>query len=134
MLLVRFDYDYNVKVCVALGVLQSLAWLAWAFWSGHPYRWRLLGLVGVIHVTVLLEVLDFPPAWGAVDAHAAWHAATPPLAAAWYAFVSADAEHFASPKAGAAARGRGDAEARGGEQEQGPAQGRRAGGLRRRVD
>lgn len=38
-----------------------------------------------------LELLDFPPIGRVLDAHAAWHVATIPLAAAWWAFLIPDA-------------------------------------------
>jgi hypothetical protein len=38
-----------------------------------------------------LELLDFPPILRVLDAHAAWHAATIPLALAWWDFLVKDA-------------------------------------------
>jgi len=38
-----------------------------------------------------LEVLDFAPVWGVIDAHAAWHACSAPIALAfWTRFVRAE--------------------------------------------
>ena len=38
MLAVRFDYDYNMKLCIALAVGQSLWWIVWAMVTRHPVR------------------------------------------------------------------------------------------------
>ena len=37
------------------------------------------------------QVKDFPPVAGSLDAHALWHAATPPLTFVFYRFLVADA-------------------------------------------
>lgn len=41
-------------------------------------RWMFVVFVVGMHACMLLEVLDFPPLLGLLDAHALWHAATPP--------------------------------------------------------
>lgn len=41
--------------------------------------------------SALLELLDFPPLWRAVDAHCLWHLATVPLAHYWYIWLMEDA-------------------------------------------
>jgi post-GPI attachment to proteins factor 3 len=38
-----------------------------------------------------LQVLDFPPVFGLLDAHAIWHVLTIPLVYKWYQFVRGDA-------------------------------------------
>jgi hypothetical protein len=91
MAFVRFDYGLNMRLCVALGVAHSLLWAAWALRGRHPQRWRLLALLCAAHAASLLELLDFPPLAGVLDAHALWHVATPPLTLAWYAFLAQDA-------------------------------------------
>jgi hypothetical protein len=104
MLAVKFDYGYNVGLCIALGLGQGVAWLAWVTRVRHPGRWRMYQFLGAVHVAMLLEVLDFPPLGWAVDAHAAWHAATAPLTYLWYGFVRADmAWLMQQPHAAAAA-------------------------------
>ncbi|KDN39237.1 Per1-domain-containing protein [Tilletiaria anomala UBC 951] len=47
-------------------------------------------LLGTVAAT-LLELLDFPPLWRFVDAHALWHLATVPLTYAWYDWLINDA-------------------------------------------
>ena len=97
--LVHFDYGYNTRVCVALGAAHTLVWLAWAFGARHPLRHRLAGVLAAAHAASLLELLDFPPLAGALDAHALWHAATPAVTLAWYAFLAGDARVLEKPRA-----------------------------------
>jgi hypothetical protein len=96
MLLVLFDYGYHVKVCIAAGAAQSLLWLGWAAAAPRPGRGPLLAFVLLVNACMLLEVLDFPPVWDALDAHALWHAATVPLVYLFYRFVTADVSHCAA--------------------------------------
>lgn len=44
----------------------------------------------LVNVAMLLEVLDFPPILGVLDAHSLWHAATAPLAYLFYSFIECD--------------------------------------------
>ena len=42
MAAVQFDYGYNMKVNVAVGVLNGLGWLGWCYWhrgAGPHIRW-----------------------------------------------------------------------------------------------
>ena len=48
-------------------------------------------LVALTTLAMSLELLDFPPVFRSVDAHALWHASTIPLAAAWWSFLCNDA-------------------------------------------
>ena len=57
----------------------------------HLVRWMFVVFVVGMHACMLLEVLDFPPLLGLLDAHALWHAATPPFVFAWYRMFAADA-------------------------------------------
>ncbi|KFM27229.1 Post-GPI attachment to proteins factor 3 [Auxenochlorella protothecoides] len=95
MLTRRFDYGGWVVACLALGLLQTLLWLRWAWWTRegatHPSRRSLLVFIASLNAASLLEVLDFPPLlWHTLDAHAVWHLATIPLWALWYRFVLLD--------------------------------------------
>jgi len=47
---------------------------------------------------MLLEVTDFPPLFGLVDAHALWHATTPPFVFVWYRMFAADAAWLAQKR------------------------------------
>jgi hypothetical protein len=56
--------------------------------------------VALVASASLLEVLDFPPIFGLVDAHALWHTATALLTGIWYSFIVDDVAMMASsPKA-----------------------------------
>lgn len=94
MLNVLFDYGLHVGLCVAAGAMQTAVWLAWALGSkygrSHPGRAYLLAFMAAVNVAMLLEILDFPPLWKIIDAHALWHAGTAPLTVLWYRFVAAD--------------------------------------------
>ena len=81
-----------MKVCVALGVTQLLLWAVWASVSQHPSRWKLWLVVAGGAIGMLLEIFDFPPYWGFVDAHALWHATTIPLTYLWWSFAKDDSE------------------------------------------
>ena len=44
-----------------------------------------------IWAAAVFELWDFPALLGVLDAHAVWHALTPPAVLMWWAFVAADA-------------------------------------------
>jgi len=86
--LVRWDYTYNMAANVAVGVVQNALWTAysvrrwrhthraWAAWPGLAVAWVMMAMG--------LELFDFPPLWGALDAHSLWHAGTVAPAVLWY--------------------------------------------------
>lgn len=87
---------WNMKVCVVMAVAQLLIWAIWAGATHHPSRWKMwFGVVGS-SLAMLLEIFDFPPYEGYVDAHALWHASTIPLAYMWWSFIKDDAEYQTS--------------------------------------
>ena len=92
MLKVKFDYGLNVMLCAAVGILQQLMWCIWALKQDHPQKQRLFLFVVLINGALCLEILDFPPVMGLLDAHALWHLCTIPLTYMWYAFAFADVE------------------------------------------
>ncbi|KDP22331.1 hypothetical protein JCGZ_26162 [Jatropha curcas] len=88
----NFDYGLNMKVCTAMSIAQLLIWAVWAGITRHPSRWKLWVVVVGGGLATLLEIYDFPPYHGFVDAHALWHASTIPLTYLWWSFVRDDAE------------------------------------------
>lgn len=90
MMFVKFDYGYNMALCVACGVTQSVLWVVWCSRTQHPARHSMFKFLAAVHVAMMLEIFDFPPILGLLDAHAAWHAATIPLVYVWYDFVFGD--------------------------------------------
>jgi hypothetical protein len=75
-----WDYTYNMAANVVVGVLQNVMWSCfsfnkyrkskrtWAAWPGIVVAW--------IIVAMSLELLDFPPLAGCLDAHSMWHLGT----------------------------------------------------------
>lgn len=92
MNLYTFDYGWNLLVCTTMGVATLLLWTAWALWSNHPASWKVLVVAAGTALSLLLELFDFPPVAGLVDAHALWHAATVPLTLLWWSFLRSDAK------------------------------------------
>ncbi|KAF7153035.1 hypothetical protein RHSIM_Rhsim01G0023500 [Rhododendron simsii] len=88
----QLDYGWNMKVCVVMAVAQLLIWAVWAGVSRHPSRLKLWVVVLGGGLAMLLEIYDFPPYEGFVDAHALWHATTIPLTYIWWSFIKDDAE------------------------------------------
>ncbi|WPG99452.1 Hypothetical protein R9X50_00226600 [Acrodontium crateriforme] len=93
---VRFDYTYNMAANVAVGIIQNALWSGfaivrfrkvgrlWAAWPGMIVTWIILAMS--------LELFDFPPWWGMVDAHALWHLGTVGPVVWWYNFLVKDAQ------------------------------------------
>ena len=89
---VKFDYGYNMKVNVAVGVLNGLMWLIWSYLhSGDgPHIRKGVFAILSLSLSVLLELLDFPPWLWILDSHALWHLATVPVPLLWYRFAAGD--------------------------------------------
>ena len=92
MLYVLFDYGLNMKLCLGAGILQMVLWCRFVHRRQHQHRNKVYAFVMLMSSALLLEVLDFQPIKGLLDAHAVWHACTIPLTYMWYDFVFADAE------------------------------------------
>ena len=83
-----WDYTYNMAANVIVGITQNLMWSwfsfekyrssgrAWAMWPGFVVAWIILAMS--------LELLDFPPLWGCIDAHSLWHLGTVAPTMIWY--------------------------------------------------
>ncbi|KAI5066041.1 hypothetical protein GOP47_0018665 [Adiantum capillus-veneris] len=92
----NFDYGWNVKVWVTMGVLQVLLWTVWAGYVCHPSRLKLWFVVTGGAMIKFLDILDFPPLGGLLDAHALWHAFHVALTWLWWSFIKDDASHRTS--------------------------------------
>ncbi|KAM7250232.1 hypothetical protein ACFE04_022115 [Oxalis oulophora] len=86
----KLDYGWNMSVCVVMAVAQLLLWAVWAGVTRHPSRWKVWMVVFVGGLAMLLEIFDFPPYNGFLDAHALWHFFTVPLTCVWWSFISDD--------------------------------------------
>jgi hypothetical protein len=80
LLLVKWDYGYNMAANVACGVVQNALWSWFSVrrWRESGHAWTLFpGLVVAwVVMAMSLELLDFPPFLGVVDAHSLWHLGT----------------------------------------------------------
>lgn len=83
-----WDYTYNMAANVAVGVMSNAMWSwfaiqryrklkrFWAAWPGLIVAWLILAMS--------LELFDFPPWWGMIDAHSLWHLGTVFPTIWWY--------------------------------------------------
>ncbi|KAG0368018.1 Mn2+ homeostasis protein [Gamsiella multidivaricata] len=91
---VHFDYGYNMAAMATVGAIHNLFWIGWSIanWRERPYAWEPSVSGVLITAAMCLEILDFAPLWGILDAHSLWHAATIPLVPIWYRFLLKDTE------------------------------------------
>jgi hypothetical protein len=92
---VRWNYTYNMAANVTAGVVQNLLWSWFSFreyrksgrtWATYP------GLVVAwITFAMSMELFDFPPWLGSIDAHSLWHLMTVGPTILWYNFLVKDA-------------------------------------------
>ncbi|KAH7428377.1 hypothetical protein KP509_10G089500 [Ceratopteris richardii] len=88
-----FDSGWNMKVCVILGVLQLALWPIWAVYFSHPSRLKVWFVVLVGAMSMCLQIIDFSPIWGWVDACALWQGCMVPLTWLWWSFIKDDASY-----------------------------------------
>ena len=86
-----WDYTYNMAANVAVGLVTNILWSTfslmryrrlkriWAAWPGLIVAWIVL--------VMSLELFDFPPWKGMVDAHSLWHLGTVVPTIWWYRYV-----------------------------------------------
>jgi len=91
-----WDYTYNMAANVAVGIVQNVLWSGfsivrfrklqkgWAAWPGLIVAWIIMAMS--------LELFDFPPLWGMIDAHSLWHLGTVIPTIWWYSFLIKDAQ------------------------------------------
>lgn len=92
-LLQHFDYGYNMQVGVGIAAVNAVGWGRYMYCirsQKRPHARRMALVFLLLNGAVILEVLDFPPLWQLLDAHAAWHLVTAPLGVAWYKCLIAD--------------------------------------------
>ncbi|CAG9939141.1 unnamed protein product [Clonostachys rosea f. rosea IK726] len=92
---IRWDYTYNMAANVACGIVQNILWSwfsydryrksrrTWAIWPGLVVCWVMFAMS--------MELFDFPPWFGTVDAHSLWHLMTIFPTILWYNFLVKDA-------------------------------------------
>ncbi|KFY14768.1 hypothetical protein V492_02426, partial [Pseudogymnoascus sp. VKM F-4246] len=92
-----WDYTYNMTANIVAGILQNAMWTyfsitryrqskrGWAAWPGIVVAW--------IIIAMSLELLDFPPIGGHLDAHALWHLGTVFPTVLFYNFLLKDSQN-----------------------------------------
>ncbi|KAI1434502.1 Per1-like-domain-containing protein [Xylaria sp. CBS 124048] len=95
----RWDYTYNMAANIVVGMVHNLLWtyFSWNRWKQTRKTWAILPslLVAWIMLVMSLELLDFPPLWGALDAHSLWHLGTIVPTILWYDFMVKDSQDLA---------------------------------------
>ena len=100
----RFDYGYNMQFNIGIGILHNLLWSAWSLHHFRlparalsaserraPHYLRPVAVLTLLSSLTALELLDFPPLYRALDAHALWHLSTIPIVKMWYDCLLVDA-------------------------------------------
>lgn len=84
----RWDYKYNMTANVSIGITQNILWTwfsvkrylvlkkPWAAWPGLIVAW--------VIIVMSLELFDFAPIGGMLDAHSLWHLGTVGPTIWWY--------------------------------------------------
>ena len=92
LVMVRFDYGYNMKAMITIGVTNSILWLIWCYqtYRRQTYVWKAAVALITGNLLLLLEAFDFPPFLWTFDAHSLWHAGTAPLIWLWSSFIFDD--------------------------------------------
>lgn len=67
-----------IKQSFFSGALSALGWFLWSFRvrKQRPYYRKILGFYLLLGMSMSLELLDFPPIFWILDAHALWHLST----------------------------------------------------------
>jgi hypothetical protein len=97
----KYHFQHNMAVMVGAAVFHWCLMLRWAFFGKRegkrPGRKYLAACCLVWSACALAELMDFPPVYGLLDAHALWHCGTPATVWLWYQFARRDAG-LAAPK------------------------------------
>ncbi|XP_033704376.1 post-GPI attachment to proteins factor 3 isoform X4 [Tursiops truncatus] len=90
--LVRFDYGYNLAANVAIGLVNAAWWLTWCLRNRQrlPHVHKCIVVVLLLQGLSLLELLDFPPLFWVLDAHAIWHVSTIPVHVLFFSILYLD--------------------------------------------
>ncbi|XP_020900695.1 post-GPI attachment to proteins factor 3 isoform X2 [Exaiptasia diaphana] len=92
---IKFDYGYNIKANVTIGIINMVGWLSWCLknYNKQKYVWKCIFITITVFLLLGLEVFDFPPIWWTFDAHSLWHLGTVPLGYFWYRFLIDDSKY-----------------------------------------
>ncbi|KAJ9050900.1 hypothetical protein DSO57_1009758 [Entomophthora muscae] len=85
-------------VGVVVGAIHNLLWIWFSITNSlrkekysNPVIWIPTQCALLISLAMLLELFDFPPYFGFIDAHSLWHLATIFIIPKWYIFFCEDA-------------------------------------------
>lgn len=84
---------------VTVGIIHTIVWIVWAIrhvsinGKEARYAYKQILMVTLLALTMALELLDFPPFWFILDAHALWHLSTVPITFILYDFLVADSKY-----------------------------------------
>ncbi|XP_068716395.1 post-GPI attachment to proteins factor 3-like isoform X1 [Montipora foliosa] len=97
---VKFDYGYNMKFNITMGIMNMCSWLGWCYKSypQQPYVWKAAFISVSVFLLLSLELGEFPPILWIFDAHSLWHLGTAPLSYFWYSFLVDDARQQLAAK------------------------------------
>ncbi len=75
---VHFDYNYNMKVNIFVGLLNSVCWLAWSTraYRNREYSRNCLKATMLVVFLTGFEILEIEPLLWLADSHALWHVTT----------------------------------------------------------
>ncbi|KAF9494093.1 Per1-like protein [Pleurotus eryngii] len=105
-LLPRFDYSYNMFFNLFIGFTHNILWALYSLpasmsllkrFPNEPKSYRppfassAALFVLLTTAATALELFDFPPWGGYIDAHSLWHLSTAPISLFWYRFLVKDA-------------------------------------------
>jgi post-GPI attachment to proteins factor 3 len=93
------NYGRNMAMMIGLLCAHTLAWLSSCMASPASHNRLFYISAALTYGAGLLEIWDFPPIFGSLDAHALWHGATPPLTYLFYRFLSLDATRLLQERA-----------------------------------
>ncbi|KAI0868756.1 Per1-like protein [Hypoxylon argillaceum] len=95
----RWNYTYNMRANLVVGMVHNMLWsyFSWRRWKQTRKNWTIWPsvLVAWVILVMSLELLDFPPVWGALDAHSLWHLGTIGPTIIWYNFMIKDSQELA---------------------------------------
>ncbi|XP_010188537.1 PREDICTED: post-GPI attachment to proteins factor 3, partial [Mesitornis unicolor] len=82
----KLDYFCASAVVLHSVYLCCVRWLRWCLRNRPrlPHVWKCAAVVLLLQALALLELLDFPPLFWVLDAHALWHIGTIPLNVLFY--------------------------------------------------
>ncbi|KZZ95959.1 Mn2+ homeostasis protein Per1 [Moelleriella libera RCEF 2490] len=93
---VRWDYTYNMAANVVAGIIQNVMWTWFSITSYQKSKslWSIVpgAVVAWVMVAMSMELFDFPPWLGCIDAHSLWHLLTIGPTVLMYNFLLKDAQ------------------------------------------